>query len=315
VVSKKDAIQNSEATFVSLSRSIERQNIPMKYLRHLAIPLVRYLDKGQQHIVSQIGVSDLLTTKIRESLFSRGGRSVGMLAQGVLSYLILSAARGLVGLHMAGRTHGDPKPDNLILVRYGDKLTGNLNHSLKWIDFGLSAEINVKGVPKGSPGFAAPEVIGEIATGKKVLYTPKTDSFGMMMSMVVVFTATSITDRWVGVAKSQCKKGASSNERQAAFDRAYQDQIESMLDTFKSDANRTGLGKSVVKLVRKSLLLSPKKRWGPKRIIRESERILKEALGKDPKMAQWIQEVFQDVSPSKTLLSSLLSEKGSDQSS
>jgi transcriptional regulator with GAF, ATPase, and Fis domain len=60
------------------------------------------------------------------------------------------AARALAALHASGLTHGDLKPDNVVV--HEDR------RSCKLIDLGLAAEVAPRSAASGTPGYMAPEL-------------------------------------------------------------------------------------------------------------------------------------------------------------
>jgi Nif-specific regulatory protein len=75
-----------------------------------------------------------------------------------LPFVAAEVARGLEALHAAGVTHGDLKPSNLLVVPGPGP--GALPAAVRLVDFGLAALRDERaGGHRGTPGFAAPEVV------------------------------------------------------------------------------------------------------------------------------------------------------------
>ncbi len=81
-----------------------------------------------------------------------------------LCFVAAQVAQGLEALHAAGVVHGDLKPSNLLLLppREGESLPAGV----RLLDFGLASLLgrDVEG-HRGTPGFAAPEVVRGEAPG------------------------------------------------------------------------------------------------------------------------------------------------------
>ena len=118
---------------------------------HPALPLVRedFFD-ADDYVIAMDWVDG---TDLARLLRTRG--QPGLAPSSVLAYLA-DAADALTYLHTQDTPviHGDVKPGNLILSRGG---------RVKLVDFGMSSVPDAQWRRAGTPGYRAPELVGQAA--------------------------------------------------------------------------------------------------------------------------------------------------------
>ena len=100
--------------------------------------------------------------------------------RGVLAALE-GVCAGLGVLHAAGLVHGDVKPANVLVA--GGRIRTSAD--VRLVDFGLAGRVGAALRPRGTPGFAAPEVLDGGAP------TPRSDLYGLGVTMYTALTGRS----------------------------------------------------------------------------------------------------------------------------
>lgn len=90
--------------------------------------------------------------------------------------LFRDACRGLAALHRRGLVHGDLKPANLLVERRSDG-----GARVRLIDLGLAAPVGEVGPARGTPRYAAPEVLRGLPP------TPRSDVYALVASFAEAF--------------------------------------------------------------------------------------------------------------------------------
>jgi len=118
----------------------------------------RYMIPVEAHAIGKNGKQLMLMRKVENgSLYDYVTKKPNHLTEDEARPLMACLIQGLYAMHANNIIHGDPKPDNILMI---DDCT-----AAAWCDFehsarfeGANGEVAEKDIPEGSPGFYSPEL-------------------------------------------------------------------------------------------------------------------------------------------------------------